>query len=86
MHALRLHMSAHTLYANTLLLMSFWPQAFIPAEGASAPTQVAAGLLIFSTDLLFNDRAVEQVMQHSVCVCGVWCVCVVCAAGCLPCF
>ncbi|KAK9806814.1 hypothetical protein WJX72_003626 [[Myrmecia] bisecta] len=38
-------------------------QAFIPAEAASNPSQVAAGMHLFSTDLLFNERCIEQAIE-----------------------
>lgn len=35
-------------------------QVFVPAEGAAAEVQVAAGMQIGSADLLYSERAIEQ--------------------------
>lgn len=35
-------------------------QVFVPAEGAAAEVQVAAGMQIGSADLLYNERTIEQ--------------------------
>ena len=36
------------------------PQVFIPSDGIGVEVVHGAGICIASTDLLFNDRAVEQ--------------------------